>query len=62
MKLRPGQKNPRNVYLQIGDEPSDTDPPIGFMIDTDTAALLGQGLTSPWHLNEIKLTAESRED
>lgn len=62
MKLRPGRKNPRNVYLQLGDEASDADPAIGFLIDTDTAALIGDGLTSPWHLNEIKLSAEARED
>lgn len=63
MKLRAGRRNPRNLYIQIGDEPSDAeDLPVGFMIDTDVAALIGEGLTSPWHLNEIKLSAEGRRD
>lgn len=63
MKLRPGRKNPRNLYLQVGNEPSDLhDLPVGFLIDTDVAALLGDGLTSPWHLNEIRLSAELRSD
>lgn len=62
MKLRPGRKNSRNLYLQLGDEPSDADPPVGFLIDTDTADLIGEGLTSPWHLNEIKLSIEDRGD
>jgi hypothetical protein len=63
MRLRPGRKNPRNLYLQLGDEPDENvDLPIGFLIDTDTAALIGEGLTSPWHLNEIRLSAEERSD
>lgn len=63
MMLRPGRKNPRNLYLQLGDEPDDTvDLPVGFLIDTDVAELIGQGLTSPWHLNEIRLSAEGRTD
>lgn len=63
MILRPGRKNPRNLYLQLGDQPDDqVDLPVGFLIDTDVAALIADGLTSPWHLNEIKLTAESRDD
>lgn len=37
MKLRPGRKNPRTLYLQIGD-----------------------ALTSPWHLGEIRLSAQTR--
>lgn len=62
MRLRPGRKNPRTLYLQIGDQPADGDPAIGFLIDTDVAALIGEGLTSPWHLNEIRLSAEGRAD
>lgn len=29
MKLRKGRKIPRNLYIQIGDEPSDLDVDIG---------------------------------
>lgn len=47
----------------MGAEPNDTkDLPVGFLIDTATAALIGDGLTSPWHLNEIRQTAEDRDD
>jgi hypothetical protein len=47
----------------MGDNPDETvDLPIGFLIDTDVAELIGQGLTSPWHLNEIRLSAEGRCD
>jgi hypothetical protein len=61
--LRPGRKNPRTLYLQMGPEPDETvDLPIGFCIDTATAKLIGEGLTSPWHLNEIRLEAEGRCD
>lgn len=63
MKLRAGRKNPRNLYLQLGDEPDDkVDLPVGFLIDTDAADLIGEGLTSPWHLNELRLSAEGRSD
>jgi hypothetical protein len=62
MKLRTGRKNPRNLYLQLGDEPASTDPPVGFLIDTATGALIADALNSPWHLNEIRLTVEGRED
>lgn len=62
-RLRAGRKNPRNLYLQIGDEPDETvDLPVGLLIDTDVAELIGQGLTSPWHLNEILFSAQSRAD
>jgi hypothetical protein len=60
VKLRPGRKNPRTLYLQLGDEPDDAAPCVGFMVDDDTAETVAEGLTSPWHLNEIKLSAEAR--
>jgi hypothetical protein len=62
VRLRPGRKNPRTLYLQVGDQPSDDDPCVGFMVDSDTAKIISKGLTSPWHLNEIKLSAEGREE
>lgn len=62
-RLRPGRDNPRALYLQMGAEPDKTvDLPIGFFIDTDAARLIGEGLTSRWHLNEIRLDAEARSD
>jgi len=63
VKLRAGRRNPRTLYLQVGPEPDDTvDLPIGLLIDTDVADLIGRGLTSPWHLNEILLSAQARCD
>lgn len=37
MKLRTGRKNGRNIYIQLGDEPHDTDPQVGC-IDTSILA------------------------
>jgi hypothetical protein len=63
MKLRAGRRNPRTLYLQVGDRPDDqVDLPIGFLIDTDVAALIGEGLVNPWHLHEILLSAQARND
>jgi hypothetical protein len=62
MKLRAGRRNGRNLYLQLGDEPRDDDPCIGFTVDDGAAEIIAQGLTSPWHLNELKLGAEDRND
>jgi len=61
VKLRTGRRNTRNLYLQLADEPSDNDPCVGFMVDDDTAALIAAALTSPWHLNEIRLSVEGRD-
>lgn len=61
MKLRPGRRNPRDLYLQLGDQPDDQDPCVGFMIDADTAPLIADALVSPWHLGEIKISAQARE-
>jgi hypothetical protein len=60
MKLRPGRRNDRNLYLQLGDEPGDNDPCVGFFVDEGVADLIASAVTSPWHLNEIKLSAEAR--
>lgn len=61
MRLRAGRKNPHTLYLQFGEEPSDDDLPVGLLLDEGVAEVIGQGLTSPWHLNEIRLSAEHRE-
>ena len=60
MKIRQGRRNDRNLYLQLGDEPSDSDPCLGFMIDPEVGKILVQAVTSPWHLNEIALETEAR--
>lgn len=62
MKLRAGRRNGRTLYLQLGDEPSDKDPCIGFTVDDGAAEIIAEGLNSPWHLNELKLGAEDRGD
>lgn len=39
MKIRTGRRNPRNLYLQLGDDPSDTgDICLGLIIDPQVAA------------------------
>ena len=40
MKIRQGRRNGRNLYLQLGPEPDDTDPCLGFIIDPRVAFLL----------------------
>lgn len=62
MKLRTGRRNLRNLYLQVGDEPSNQDPCVGFMVDDGSAALLADAVNSSWHLNEIKINADARGD
>jgi hypothetical protein len=62
VKLRTGRRNPRNLYLQLGDEPGERDPCVGFMVDDGSAALIADALNSPWHLNEIKINAEVRHE
>jgi hypothetical protein len=40
VKLRQGRKNPRNLYYQWHDEPSNDDVCLGLIIDPDVAAFL----------------------
>jgi hypothetical protein len=40
MKIRTGRKNRRNLYLQLGDEPGNSDPCLGLMIDPEVAVIL----------------------
>jgi hypothetical protein len=40
MRLRPGRKQPQNLYVQQGDEPSDEDQYIGVLFDPTRAAVL----------------------
>lgn len=40
MKLRIGRKNIRTLYVQLGEEPSDQDVPVGFAVDWHTAQAL----------------------
>lgn len=44
MKIRQERRNGRNLYLQLGDEPADGDPCLGFIIDPAVAALLADGV------------------
>lgn len=32
MRLRQGRKNPLTLYVQLGDEPGDNDPCVGFAV------------------------------
>jgi hypothetical protein len=40
MKVRTGRRNLHTLYLQLGDQPSDDDRCIGFMIRPEAAILL----------------------
>jgi hypothetical protein len=40
MRIRTGRKNLRNLYLQLGDEPSNDDPCLGLMISKEVAVIL----------------------
>jgi hypothetical protein len=62
VKLRAGRKNPHNLYLQRGDMPADDDPCLGLIIDPEDTVLLCDGLTSPWHLNEMRINHEDVAD
>lgn len=52
MKWRTGRKNPRTIYIQRGDEPSNDDPFIGTL---DTPELVRQAVDA---VNGV-LSAES---
>lgn len=54
MRLRQGRRNARTLYLQLGDDPSDQDVSLGFMVDPNVAALIGEALTDPAVLQLIK--------
>lgn len=40
MKLRTGRRNHRNLYLQLGDEPSEDDPCLGLIIEPKAAHVI----------------------
>lgn len=42
MKIRTGRKQPRNLYIQIGDEPSDDDEYFAVVFDPTRARFLVQ--------------------
>lgn len=45
MKIRQGRKNKHNLYLQLGDEPSDRDPCIGLIMYPEAAELICKRIT-----------------
>ena len=42
MKIRQGRKQDRNLYIQLGDEPSDEDEYLGVIFDPTRAMYLVQ--------------------
>lgn len=40
MKIRTGRELERNLYIQLGDEPSDDDEYLGVIVDPLRAAVL----------------------
>lgn len=55
MKIRQGRKNGRNLYLQLGREPSDSDPCLGFIIDPAVARAMLDVLNSHSELDAGEL-------
>lgn len=50
--LRTGRKVGRTLYLQLGPEPSDSDPLIGLMDTRTLAAALVDAINAAWELTD----------
>ena len=48
MKIRQGRKQDRNLYIQMGDEPSDDDEYLGVIFDPIRAKYLVQILNEEY--------------
>jgi hypothetical protein len=44
MKIRTGRRNQRNLYLQLGDEPSDSDPCLGLIVCPVASAVIADAI------------------
>ncbi len=57
VKLRTGRKVGRTIYVQLGDEPADTDPLIGVMDTPELADLVVRCVNyQPGELELFRLT------
>lgn len=62
MKIRQGRRNGRNLYLQLGEQPSDTDPCLGFIIDVRIAADIVNTMNDADRAEPIRDTLAEPED
>jgi hypothetical protein len=44
VKIRTGRRNPSNLYLQLGDEPSNHDPCLGFITVGAVSAVIADAI------------------
>jgi hypothetical protein len=59
VKIRQGRRNGLTLYLQMGDEPSDLDPSIGFTVEPGIAEVIERMSTErdeyhEEHMDEIR--------
>lgn len=62
MKIRQGRRNGRNLYLQIGPEPHETDPCLGFMIDPRIATDIVNTMNSADRAEPVRDTLAEPEE
>lgn len=54
MKLRTGRRNPHNLYIQVGDNPSDDDDiSIGYIKYPQLTPLIVEGFNSSSEVNSL---------
>lgn len=62
MRLRQGRRVPNHLYEQFGPEPTDDDPPVGFITDPALAAILVRAFNAEHARHEGNALAAFGED
>jgi hypothetical protein len=62
VRLRQGRRNGRNLYLQLGPEPHETDPCLGFIIDPRVCADIVNTMNCEDRADPIRHTLAEPED
>lgn len=61
-KLRQGRRVPRNLYIQEGPTPADTDPPVGMVDTAELAARIVETVNGAERIRELhKPVTERRQ-